>query len=229
MCTKVVPALLIAVLIAGPCYGRDKKIQRETLATYIARMQQQPGEFVPATAGSIWTDSGRLTNITADYKAVHVGDLVTIVVLQDVQANNSGSVASNRSFKADSGINALAGHISTSGVQNIFSAQSAEALQGKAQASSKSSLRTSLAGRIAAVLQNGTLVVEAEREITMNNERQTILLRGLVRPGDISPSNVVSSNVIGNLELELKGKGVISDGTRPPNALVRILLRIIGF
>jgi flagellar L-ring protein precursor FlgH len=63
----------------------------------------------------------------------------------------------------------------------------------------------------------------------MNNERQTILLRGLVRPGDISPNNVVESNSIANLELELKGKGVLSDGTRPPNPLVRWILRIVGF
>lgn len=72
-------------------------------------------------------------------------------------------------------------------------------------------------------------MVEAERMITMNNERQVLLLRGLVRPGDISPNNVVLSNAIGNLELELKGKGVISDGNRPLNPVVRWLLRIVGF
>jgi hypothetical protein len=32
-----------------------------------------------------------------------------------------------------------------------------------------------------------------------------------------------------NLEIELKGKGVISDGTRQPNILVRTLLKIFNF
>jgi flagellar L-ring protein precursor FlgH len=82
---------------------------------------------------------------------------------------------------------------------------------------------------VVAVLPNGVLVIEAERELTMNNERQTILLRGLVRPGDVAPNNTVPSNAVGNLELELKGKGVLSDGTRPPNLIVRWLLRILGF
>jgi flagellar L-ring protein precursor FlgH len=63
----------------------------------------------------------------------------------------------------------------------------------------------------------------------MNNERQTVLVRGLVRPGDISPANSVLSNNVGNLELELKGKGVLSDGTRPPNLLVRLMLKLVGF
>ena len=73
------------------------------------------------------------------------------------------------------------------------------------------------------------MVVEAERQLTMNNEKQTILVRGLVRPGDITPVGTVLSNQVGNLELELKGKGVLSDGVRPPNALIRGLLWLVGF
>jgi flagellar L-ring protein precursor FlgH len=157
-----------------------------------------------------------------------VGDLITILVVQDVAADNSGSVATDRSLKANSGIDAIGG-MSFPEASNLFSPHSSQTLQGKAQASSKSSLRTSLAGRVAAVLPNGVLVVEAERQITMNNERQTILLRGMVRPGDVTPNNSVLSNAIGNLELELKGKGVVSDGTRPPNPIMRVLLRIVGF
>jgi flagellar L-ring protein FlgH len=79
------------------------------------------------------------------------------------------------------------------------------------------------------VLPSTALVIEAERELTMNNEKQTIVLRGLVRQGDIAPDGSVPSNYIANLELELKGKGVLSDGTRPPNPLVKALLRIVGF
>jgi len=63
----------------------------------------------------------------------------------------------------------------------------------------------------------------------MNNEKQTILVRGLVRPGDVGPNNTVPSNAIADLELELKGKGVLSDGTHPPNAIVRAILKIVGF
>ena len=65
--------------------------------------------------------------------------------------------------------------------------------------------------------------------INMNNEKQTILLRGVVRPADIGPSNTVASNTIGGLELEIKGKGVISDGVRPPHPILRAILRILNF
>ena len=63
----------------------------------------------------------------------------------------------------------------------------------------------------------------------MNNERQNIVVRGVVRPGDITADNTVVSNMLANLELEIKGKGVVSDGTRPPHSILRIILRILNF
>jgi len=228
-------ALKIAILILLPVIpvaGKDssqKKIQRETLTQYIERMQQRGPELTHATLGSLWTDNGRLAVMNSDYKALHVGDLITIVVAQGTTANNANSVSTARTFNASSGISALAGHLKTSGVQQIFSPQASQSLSGKSQGATTSTLNTTLAGTVVAVLPSSAMIIEAERQLTMNNEKQTIVLRGLVRPGDVAPDGSVVSNRIANLELELKGKGVLSDGTRPPNLLVRALLRIVGF
>ena len=207
----------------------EKKIQSETLAHYIDRMQQQSPELIHASVGSLWTDNGLFADMNTDYKAMHVGDLITIVVAQGTTANNANSVSTARTFNASSGISGLAGHLKTSGVQEIFSPQSSATLSGKSQGSTTSTLNTTLAGRVVAVLPSRAMVVEAERQLTMNNEKQTLVVRGLVRPGDVAPDGSVASNRVANLELELKGKGVLSDGTRPPNLLVRTLLKIVGF
>jgi len=86
-----------------------------------------------------------------------------------------------------------------------------------------------LTGRVAAVLPSGTLVVEAEREIMMNQEHETVILRGLVRPGDLDATNTVLSNSVGDLEIEVKSKGVISESTRAPNPIMKWILRILNF
>lgn len=212
---------------------KDKKasgvIQSESLDQYLARMQQGIPLAEAKSPGSLWTDSGRLASISTDYKALHAGDLVTILVVQDITANNTGTVSSARNFSASSGISALPGHLKTSGITSLFSPTSAQSLAGKGQAATTSSMRTSLAGRVVAVLPTGALVIEAERQLTMNNEHQVVLVRGMVRAGDIGANNTIASNAIANLELELKGKGVISEGNRPPNAIVRAILRIVGF
>jgi flagellar L-ring protein precursor FlgH len=213
---------------SGP--PKDKKpAKRDGLADYLQRVLARAPEVSPPTAGSLWIDSGRLANMVADYKASRVGDLVTISVSQNLSATSAGNVSTNRVLSANSGITALPGHIPTSGVANLFSPNSTQVLTGKAQASSTTSLITTLTGRVAAVLSTGTLVVEAERQITMNNQHETVILRGLVRPGDLDATNTVASNSVGNLEVEVKGKGVLSEGVRPPNAIVKWVLRIVGF
>ena len=224
--------LMLAILPAGAKAKDakpDGKVQSETLAEYLGRMQQTPLTSPAATAGSLWTDGGRFAGIAADYKAMHPGDLITIAVVQGTTANNAGSVSTGRNFSASSGISSLPGQLKTAGVASLFSPTSAASLSGKGQAATTSSLTTTISGQVVAVLPSGALVIEAEQKLTMNNEKQTILLRGMVRPNDVGNNNIVSSNAIANLELELKGKGVISEGNRQPNPIVRAILRVLNF
>jgi flagellar L-ring protein FlgH len=226
--TVLLVTLAVTVVFAGE-KRNSGGIQGESLEQYIQRMKQAPPAANLATSGSLWQEGGRLTDISTDYKARHLGDLITITVVQNITATNAGSVSSQRNLSASSGISALPGQLKAAGVASLFSPTSAYSLGGKGQAATSSSLTTSLAGRIVALLPDGALVIEAERKLTMNNERQTLLLRGMVRQGDIGPGNTVASNAIANLELELRGKGVISEGNRPPNPIVRAILRVLNF
>ena len=79
------------------------------------------------------------------------------------------------------------------------------------------------------MLPNGNLVVEAHRQISMNNQREEVIVRGVARPGDIDPANTIASTALNGLEIELKGKGIISDSTRSPNPVTRALLWLFGF
>jgi flagellar L-ring protein FlgH len=209
--------------------GKQSAANQSSLASYVQRMSAKMPSSLPTTPGSLWVDAGRLANMVADYKASRVGDLVTINITQNLSSAVTGNVATSRTLNASSGITALPGQLKTTGVANLFSPNSSQALTGKSQASSTTSLSTTLTGRVAAVLSTGVLVVEAEREITMANEHETVIVRGLVRPGDLDATNTVASNSVGDMEIEVKGKGVVSEGVRPPNPVVKWILRIVGF
>lgn len=217
------------LMVYAASLSAQRSAKRDDLADYLQRISARSLESGPTTLGSLWIDSGRLANLVADYKASRVGDLVTINITQNLSASSTGNVSTNRALSANSGITALPGQLKTAGVANLFSPSSTQVLTGKAQATSQTSLSTTLTGRVAAVLSTGTLVVEAERQITMNNQHETVILRGLVRPGDLDATNTVASNNVGNLEVEVKGKGIISEGTRPPNPIVKWILRLVGF
>ena len=218
----------LLLLTASWLNAKKRESQDDSLAKYLARVQMAQPPAPALSLGSIWVDSGRMASLSADYKAMTTGDLITVVVVQGVTSSNAGAVGTARTFNTSSGIDSVP-VLGVGAAQSLLGLHSAETLSGKGQASSATSLTTTLAGRVVAVLPSGNLVVEAERIINMNHEKQTIVLRGIVRRGDIGPNNTVASNTIGDLELEIKGKGVISDGVRPPHPVLRAILRILNF
>jgi len=224
---KVLCCLLL--LNAGWLHASKRDAQKDSLAKYVARVQMAQPALPALSWGSIWVDSGAMASLSADYKARVVGDLITIKVVQDLTSSNANAVSTARTFSANSGITALPGKLKTEGIANLIGLNSSEALSGKGAASTATSVTTNLSGRVVAVLASGNLVVEAKRIINMNHEKQTILLRGVVRRGDIGPGNTVASDAVGDLELEIKGKGVISDGVRPPHRLLRAILNFLDF
>ncbi|MGO9862241.1 MAG: flagellar basal body L-ring protein FlgH [Terriglobales bacterium] len=219
----------LLVLTAGWLNASKRDSQADSLAKYLARIQEAQPAAPALSLGSIWVDSGRMASLSADYKATAVGDLIEIVVVQGVTATNANAVATARTLATSSGINALPGKINVGGVSSLLGLNSSEALAGQGAASTATNVTTNLSGRVVAVLPSGALVVEAERIINMNNEKQTIILRGIVRRGDIGPNNTVASDSVGDLELEIKGKGVISDGTRQPRRWLRTILHLLDF
>jgi flagellar L-ring protein FlgH len=224
-----IAVVIMAVPWAGARPKEKKAPHRDALADYIQRVTSAAPVAAATTLGSLWVDNGRLANMVADYKASRVGDLVTVSIAQNLSSTSTGNVATSRNFSASSGITALPGKLKTAGITNLFSPTSAQSLAGKGQATTTTALTTTLTGRVVALLPSGTLVIEAERQIMMNDQRETVILRGLVRPGDMDATNTVSSNRVGDLEVEVKGKGVISESTRPPNVIMKWILRVLNF
>jgi flagellar L-ring protein precursor FlgH len=90
-------------------------------------------------------------------------------------------------------------------------------------------LTTTLAARVTHVLPNGYLVVEGAKDIQVNSEHQSVTVRGMVRPADLSPGNVVRSDRLAQLEVHINGKGVVNDAVRRPFFLYRLLLGLLPF
>lgn len=202
---------------------------QQSLTEYVRQAAQGVANPAP-TMGSIWNPNGPLAQLPRDDKAYRLGDILTINIIEQTTAQASGTVKTSRDFSASSSISALFGQIGpTSGLQNIFSPSSSKALNGQAQTASTSSLTTSVAATVVAVLPNNYMVVQAMRTVKMDDQLQQVILRGIVRPSDVTPDNSVPSTALADLSVQVNGKGVINDSTRPPNWLVRQFLRIVGF
>lgn len=199
------------------------------LRAYVARVRLDSAAEAH-TPGSLWTENGSLTRLGSDLRAVHLHDVISVVVSESLAASTDGTVKNSRASNASSQVSALLGKLSAgNSLQNLLNQNSASGLNAQGQSTTNSSLSTTLGGEVVDVLPNGMLVVQAVRQVAFNQQTQIIRLRGLVRPADVSAQNQVLSTSMTDLELEVVGKGIINDYTYRQNPLVRLLMRILVF
>jgi flagellar L-ring protein precursor FlgH len=218
--------LLLATLTAAKT--PKPAIQQSSLQQFVDRVRGPQAAPTFSTGSLFPLSGGSLTDLAADTKARGLNDIVVIRIVENTLAHASGSVAAQRTYGANSAITGVGGQ-NLPYLNPLLALDSNSNLKGAGTANSQSQLLTSAAGRVVAVLPNGYLVVEAERQVAFNQQSQTLILRGLVRPVDINPDNSVLSTALSDLEIELKGKGVVSDATRQPNLFLRWLWKIVGF
>jgi flagellar L-ring protein precursor FlgH len=180
--------------------------------------------------GSLFTPSGRLADSARDLRAGQVDDIVTIVVSESLAAVASGASNTSRKSSAVSNIGALAGTVAAaSRLANPLNVTGDQELAAQGKTSRNLTLTTTLSARVVDVTPNGTLVIEGTRDIGVNSEKQTITVRGLVRPADLSTANSVLSTQIANLQIHVTGKGIVGDAIRRPHFLYRLLLGLLPF
>lgn len=234
LCLLVAPGLSLGLSSSAqtrPPQAGARAVDPATssLNAYLARVRTQNRESHAAT-GSIWIETGRLARLSSDVRASQPHDLISVVVNESLSATTDGTVKNSRSSSAQSGISGLIGTLHTgNALQNLINQSSSAGLNATGDSETSSSLQTILGGEVVEVLPNGMLVIEAARQVEFNQQTQTIVLRGLVRPEDISQQNQVLSTAISSLELEVKGKGIINDYTHRQNALVRLIQKLLVF
>jgi flagellar L-ring protein precursor FlgH len=227
----VIVWLMVALSASAGTAKKSKNNPEQLRANYIAGLQEH-SVSAPSdrTVGSLWSASGNmLGDVSGDSKAHKLFDTIVILVGVQTTAVQSGDSSSQRTFQTASGITGLAGQINTNGLNPLFNANSSTQLAGKGATDSNTTFQTTLTGQVIAVLPSGNLVVEAQRKIFMNNQHEDVTVRGVVRPVDISSNNTVISASLSNLEIEMKGKGIIADSTRPLNPITRAILWLVGF
>jgi flagellar L-ring protein FlgH len=223
-------AIIPAICWSGPLPKHAKAPAASSVYDdYLAHVRAM-NTALPATAGSLWVESGPFSLLAADYKARHPGDLVVIHLVDNFTAATNGENNQSRKFSLQSAITSMFGKLAANNrMQNLVNANSSHSLDGKGSSTMSSNVQLNLAAQVMEALPNGVLVVQAARDISMGNDRQTVYVRGLVRPGDLAPDNSVASTLISDLQVEIKGKGAVADASRQPNIIVATLMKLLSF
>jgi len=175
----------------------------------------------PLPAQSLWLSAGsREAALTADPKASRVGDILTIVIAESTSLSSSSNKSTSTSDSAEGAISQFLFPPSVSGFGTQGGQLPGLAWGGKSDYSGGGKVNNSqvVTGRaamlIADVLPNGNLVIEGARQVSFSGETQHVVLRGIVRPADISPANTVLSTNIAEARLEFLSKGELSSAQK---------------
>jgi flagellar L-ring protein precursor FlgH len=170
-----------------------------------------------------------MVGLSADRRARGLNDLLTIHVVENLQASGTADAALNKSSSGSAGVPKLFGVESKlpSAVDptNILSTTSDTKFKGGGVTTRTGQLTATMTARVTEVLPNGDLVLEGVREIEINGDRQIVVLTGVARPSDIGKDNDVLSTSIGQLRIRYFGRGLMKDNLRP-GFLIRVLNKI---
>jgi flagellar L-ring protein FlgH len=227
------PTILALAILSGLPVRAAKKQQAPAVSAldqYIEEATQSASAPQAGAPGSVWSPSAQLADMSADLRARYVNDVVTILVTDQVSATATGSTKTKRSSSASASVNALGGLTRAPGPwTNLADVTGATQLDGEGSTNRATTFTTSLAARVTRVLPNGYLVVEGSKTVNINSELQIITVRGVVRPIDLTTTNIVRSDRLAQLEVRANGKGVVGDAIKRPFILYRILMGLLPF
>lgn len=208
-----------------------KPVEPGALDKYIQEaLKNEAPVPIQTSSGSLWSPASRLTDLGADLRAFQVNDLVTIIVAEQASAVATGDVKTSRTSSVSSSVSSLAGPKSALGaLNNLAKANTDVGLAGAGTTSRGTQLSTTLSARVTHVLPNGYLVLAGSKDVQVNSEHQEVSVRGIIRPIDLSPGNVISSNQLAQLEIRINGRGVVADAVHRPWLLYRIILGLLPF
>lgn len=221
----IVPLLAIA--------APKKKLadqEKPSLDQYVQEVNRRSHQSSNASPGSLYSPGGRLADGFRDVRASQALDLVTVIVSDKASAVSTGVTSTSRKSSVNASVTSLFGPKATTSVlSNLANATNNQQLQGQGTTSRGTTLTTTVTTEVTDVLPNGNLVIQGQKEIAVNSEKQVITLRGIIRPDDLSPVNSIPSDRVARMEILVNGKGVVNDAVKRPFFLYRLLLGLLPF
>jgi len=172
--------------------------------------------------GSLWNEKQSRSFFFRDAKASNVGDIVTVRVVENASGSKAAETSTSRTSNLTASATPFFG-LPANTLTNLGATGDFEnSFEGDGTTTRSGSLTADVTAIVTVVYPNGNMMIEGEREVLINNEKEYLAVSGIVRPEDVLQGNTVFSTVIADAKIEYSGSGVVSDKQRP-GWFVRIL------
>lgn len=215
-----------------------------------APLQHQP-ESVPQYAGpwagteinmdtlgqpnpSLWATSPNA--LLAMRRAKAVGDLLTVLVEMDDQANLKSSLSRSQGSSEDMSVDALLGLPDminnalpgSASVSPAIDFQRNSNMAGNGAVNRAEKITFTLAARVVGVEPNGNLIIQGYQQTRVSNEIRYLSVSGVIRAQDITRTNTVTYDKIADAQLSYVNEGDTT-GPNGRKAIPKLLDKILPF
>lgn len=170
-----------------------------------------------ATADSASAQTAR-RSWTSDRRDFAEGDVITVLIDEyTLAAANQGDFSSDRRFR-DLGVD-VGGSVGIPNLGAGVNTDNQAESRSRSEASRQNRFQGEMTVRVVGVEEGGLLRVEGKKLVNIDDISEELVLRGLVRPDDVTTRNMVESWRIGDVELVYT-----TEGTAPKGGIIGRLL-----
>jgi len=224
-------AILLVLLATAACARFDhfggppsfSEVERgsQSAAMYTVPLSDTLLDTGPGAQSSLWTDGP--DSLYADPRAARAGDILTVVIAIDDEAEISNRTDQSREVSEELDIPAFFGlpqraaAILPDGatLDPAVEISSNSDYQGDGSVRRNEKLTLRIAATVVERLPNGALRIEGQQEVRVNNELRELTVTGFVRSSDISRKNEITYDKIAGARISYGGRGQISDVQMP--------------
>ncbi|MFZ2393879.1 MAG: flagellar basal body L-ring protein FlgH [Rhodoferax sp.] len=217
-------------LVLGVALGGCAQLPREPLVQQpmTARPEAPMRAAAPVNGAIYQTGAGTLA-LFEDLRPRHVGDILTILVRENINASKSSAANASRNGSASTELGLIPDLFSglISNEQNA-DASGKNTLSAKGGANAMNTFNGVITVTVVDLLPNGNLLVSGEKQMLINQGTEFIRFSGVVNPRLVSADNTVSSNQVADARIEYSAKGYI-DEAQTMGWLQRLFLNVLPF
>ncbi|MFM0338728.1 flagellar basal body L-ring protein FlgH [Paraburkholderia fungorum] len=177
---------------------------------------QQPMTALPPlppsaqSPGSIYNPGYAGRPLFEDQRPRNVGDILTIVIQENVNATKSSGAGVNRNGSTSFDV-PTSGFLGGLFSKTNLSANGANKFAATGGANASNTFSGVITVTVTGVQPNGNLMVSGEKQMLINQGNEFVRFSGVVNPNTISNLNAVYSTQVADAKIEYSAKGYIDE------------------
>lgn len=219
---KVILSMILALLLVG-CNHFDSPND----PSFAPVMPDIQAALTP-DMGSVY-HPGRGLSLYEDLKAHKIGDLITVVFTEEMDATKEAKTNFDKNSAANILDPTFLSTMSDFGLPKWLpiplqttdnldletTIQGARNFAGSSDSEQKNKLTGKITVMVSQVYPNGNLYVRGEKWININHGDEFVRVSGIIRTEDIQPDNTIESHRIADARISYSGRGSLTSATKP--------------